>query len=156
MSMERWDPDDLGLIRNWVGRFINDPSFLLPQRGPGHMRRWDAGAPAFDVYETDTEVVIKAEAPGYQPGDVDIMVYPDRVIISGKASEEAEEKGANYLRRERRAGSFTRTIGLPSEVNTEGAKASFRHGVLELRIPKADDARRKGRKVQIGSGDTEH
>lgn len=156
MSIERWEPDDVGLIRNWVGRFINDPSFMLPQRWQEHMTRWGAGMPAFDVYETDTEVVIKAEAPGYRPGDIDIMVYPDRATISGKLGEEAEEKGANYLRRERRAGSFTRTIGLPSEVNTEGARASFKHGVLELRIPKADDPRRKGRRVEIGPGEMEH
>jgi HSP20 family protein len=156
MSMERWDPDDVGMIRNWVGRFFNDPSLVFPQRWHGHMARWVADAPAFDVYETESEVVIKAEAPGYRPGDVDIMIYPDRATIAGKSGEETEEKGANYLRRERRAGNFTRTIALPTEVNTGGARASFRHGVLELRIPKADDGRRAGRKVQISPGDTEH
>ncbi len=156
MSMERWEPDDTGLIRNWVGRFINDPSFMLPPRFSGHLWRSGFDVPAFDVYETDTEVVVKAEAPGYKPGDVEVTVYPDRATISGKLSGEAEEKGANYLRRERRAGNFTRTIGLPTEVDAERAKASFRHGVLELRIPKAVEETRKGRKVQIEPGDIQH
>ena len=156
MSMERWEPDDMGQVRNWVGRFINDPGFMLGPRFARHFWRMGIDMPAFDVYETDTEVVIMAEIPGYKPGDVEVMVYPDRARISGRLSEEAAEKGANYLRRERRAGNFTRTIALPAEVDADRARATFRHGLLELRVPKAIEETQKGRRVQIEPGDIQH
>lgn len=158
-DIERWDPGESGLIRNWIGRFIDDPRFLFPWPekfwGTDWFRR-GANVPAFDVYETDTEVVIKGELPGLKPGDINIMVYPDHATISGKISEEAEEKGVNYYRRERRAGSFERTFGLPAEVNTEGARATFEHGVLELRVPKVNDVKKRGRKVEISPGEIKH
>lgn len=154
-DIERFDPRESGLIRNWVGRFIDDPRFLFPERAFGADFR-KAGSPAFDVYETDRDVVVKAELPGFKPGDLDITVYADRATITGNVSEESEEKGANYLRRERRSGSFERTIALPSEVKAEGAKASFEHGVLQVRIPKTDDVKKRGRKVEIGPNDIRH
>ena len=105
--------------------------------------------PSIDVYETETEVVVKAEVPGIKPGDMDIMVYPDRATISARMDERSEERGVNFHKRERRTGSFLRTVNLPAEVDTEGAKATFDHGLLEIRVPKVDDPKKRGRRLRL-------
>ncbi len=117
---------------------------------------WGIGAPSresffpsVDVYETEEDVVVKAEVPGVKPGNMDIMVYPDRATVSAKMDEHVEEKGANYHRRERRSGGFLRTVHLPSEVDTENARASFSDGVLEIRMPKADDPKSRGKRLKL-------
>lgn len=151
-DLEKWDPHALGLARNWIGRFIDDPRFLFPERALG-TEFGRSVTPAFDVYETEHAVVVKAELPGFKPKDVDITVYSDRLTISGSLREQSEEEGANYLRRERRTSGFERTISFPSEVNQQAARASFKDGVLEVRIDKSEDETKRGHKVAIAEKD---
>jgi HSP20 family protein len=117
----------------------------------GFSRPWrliatENGANGFfpvDLLETDEDVVVKASLPGVKPDDVHISVTEDTLTIKGEASSETEEKKANYYRQERHFGAFQRTFTLPVRVEAEKAEATFEHGVLNLRLPKAQDVRPK-------------
>ena len=98
-------------------------------------------APALDVYETDTEVVVKAELPGVKKEDVEVLIRDNNLIIRGEKKEEREEKTEALHRVERVYGKFERVISLPVEVKLEGVKAEFKDGVLEVRFPKEKTSR---------------
>ena len=104
-------------------------------------------APAVDVYETDKEVVIKAELPGVKKENVEVSVRDNSLHIRGEKKEEKEEKTETYHRVERVYGKFERVIPLPVDVKVEEAKAEFKDGILEVRIPKAEGAKEK--KIEI-------
>ncbi|MCS6957604.1 MAG: Hsp20/alpha crystallin family protein [Aquificaceae bacterium] len=104
-------------------------------------------APAVDVYETDKEVVIKVELPGVKKENVEVSIRDNSLHIRGEKKEEKEEKTETYHRVERVYGKFERVIPLPVDVKVEEAKAEFKDGILEVRIPKAEGAKEK--KIEI-------
>ena len=104
-------------------------------------------APALDVYETDAEVVVKAELPGVKKEDVEVLIRDNNLIIRGEKKEEKEEKTEALHRVERLYGKFERVIHLPAEVKLEGVKAEFKDGVLEVRLPKEKTS--KEAKIEI-------
>ncbi|MFN3870514.1 MAG: Hsp20/alpha crystallin family protein [Aquificaceae bacterium] len=106
-----------------------------------------AFAPAVDVYETDQELVVKADLPGVKKENVEVSIRDNSLCIRGEKKEEKEEKTETYHRVERVYGKFERVIPLPADVKVEEAKAEFKDGVLEIRIPKAEGA--KERKIEI-------
>jgi HSP20 family protein len=101
-----------------------------------------------DVYQTDDEVVITATAPGIKPDDLDISVTADAVTIRGEVSEEHEEGGRQYHLRERRYGSFARSVALPIAVDADQAQAEFANGILTLTLPKVEEVKPKSIKVK--------
>jgi HSP20 family protein len=109
-------------------------------------------APAFDISETDNEFVVRAELPGVDPKEVDINLTGDRLTIKGEKNDEKEERAENFHRVERSFGSFTRSFQLPCEVKEEEIKAEYKNGVLELKLPKAEEVKRKTVKVEVKSG----
>lgn len=100
----------------------------------------DASVP-IDLYETDENVIIKAAIPGMKAEDLDISITGDTVSIRGEMTEEHEDKNAKYYMRERRYGSFTRSIALPASVSGDDAKTEFENGILTLTIPKTEEAK---------------
>ena len=119
-----------------------------------HERSWPGRMlsiqmPAIDVYEERDEVVVKAELPGLSKEDLDVTLTESTLTLKGEKKKEEEVKEKNFYRSERSSGSFVRTIDLPSEVQTDQIRASFRNGVLEIRLPKTEDAKRKVMKVKI-------
>ena len=94
-----------------------------------------------DVLDNGTEIVIKAGLPGVKPEDVSISVLGNKLTIKGTLSSEEDIKGATYLRHERRATSFMRSLSLPMAVNAEKAEARFKNGILTLTLPKHDSVR---------------
>ncbi|MEJ7554401.1 MAG: Hsp20/alpha crystallin family protein [Aquificaceae bacterium] len=104
-------------------------------------------APVVDVYETDQELVVKAELPGVKKENVEVSIRDNALYIRGEKKEEREEKTEAYHRVERVYGRFERVLPLPTDVKVESAKAEFKDGVLEIRIPKAEGA--KERKIEI-------
>jgi HSP20 family protein len=114
---------------------------------PGRM--FSLQMPAMDLYEEKDEVVVKAELPGISKEDLDVTLTESTLTLKGEKKKEEEVKEKNFYRSERSSGSFVRTIDLPSEVKTDQAKASFKNGVLEIRLPKTEDAKRKVTKVKI-------
>ncbi len=104
-------------------------------------------APVVDVYETDKELVVKAELPGVKKEHVEVSIRDNALHIRGEKKEEKEEKTEAYHRVERVYGRFERVLPLPADVKVEEAKAEFKDGVLEIRIPKAEGAKEK--KIEI-------
>ena len=100
--------------------------------------------PRVDVVEHDNDITVKAELPGYTKDDVEITLDNDLLTLKGETKEEKEEedKEGRYHRSEIRRGSFVRSLPLPAGVKAEEAKASFKDGVLEIVLPKAESTKR--------------
>ena len=129
--------------RGWMRPFrFSHPSWShLPAPFKGR-------TPQVDMVDRDKEIFIKAELPGVDKKDLEISMTSNSVTIKGSTrTEEKEEKG-DYHRCEISQGSFTRSLSLPAEVDTDKAKAKFKHGVLKLTIPKVKTSKRKNVKVE--------
>jgi HSP20 family protein len=105
--------------------------------------------PSLDLYEDGNEVVVKAEMPGMTKEDIQISFADNVLTISGEKKQEDEDRGKDYYRAERVYGAFMRRIVLPTEVNPEKARALFKNGVLEIRLPKSESAKKKEIKVNV-------
>lgn len=112
-------------------------------------KKFAAFSPNIDISETDKEVVISAELPGIEEKDIDVSLTKDSITIKGEKKEEKEEKGKNYYRMERSYGSFSRTIPLPVEIDSDKTTAEFKKGVLTIKMPKTAEAIKETKKVQI-------
>jgi HSP20 family protein len=106
-------------------------------------------APAIDIYESEDAVVVKTELPGMTEKDVEVNLLGDTLTVKGEKKKEEEKKEKHYHRLERAYGSFQRSVKLPSMVVHEKAKASFKNGVLEIEIPKKEEAKPKQIKVEV-------
>jgi HSP20 family protein len=108
-------------------------------------------APSIDVIQRDQDLVVRAELPGAKPEDVDITVHNGVLTVSGRIQEEREEERGGYLVRERRSGSFRRSVQLPQDVDENAINARFENGVLEVTIPGAAAAQ-EPRRIRIEDG----
>ncbi len=118
---------------------------------PG-LPKWLEGiepSPSVDIFEEGDDVVVKTELPGMEKDNIDINLTDNTITISGEKTKEEKMEKKNYYRLERSYGSFSRSFSLPSEVQTDRAKATFKNGVLEVRIPKTEEAKKKETRVKI-------
>ena len=149
MAIVRWEAfrDLLGL-RERMNRLFEESARGL---GRGQEEDWVMGAwaPAVDIYEKGTDVVLKAELPGLDPKDVDIRIENNVLTLKGERKIEDEIKQENYHRVERSYGSFTRSFTLPSTVDTTNVKADYKDGVLRITLPKREEAKPKQIQVDI-------
>ncbi len=106
-------------------------------------------APAVDIYETEHELVVKADLPDIKPEELDIRVENNILTLRGERKFEKQVNEDNYLRVERSYGSFSRSFSLANSVNTEAIKADYKNGVLTLGIPKREEAKPKQIKVRV-------
>ena len=141
-------------MERWFEEAFNRPFFGYPRfptiRFPELRMPWtEELSPDVDVYEEEKDVVVKAELPGLRKEDLDINITGDVVTISGEKKAEEKVERKNFYRVERAFGSFTRKLRLPSDTLADKAKATFKDGVLEIRIPKTEEAREKTRKIQV-------
>ena len=137
-EMERWFEEAFRrpfFAPSWM------PMFKLPEFGTTY--------PTVDIFEDGTDVVVKAELPGMKKDDIDVNISDDVVTISGEKRTEEKVEKKDYYRLERSFGSFTRTLRLPSEIQSDKAKASFKEGILEVRIPKTEAAVQKVKKITV-------
>jgi len=145
MDLVRWDPfREMTSLRDAMDRLVED-SFVRPSRF------WiDGGRGEFpiDMYQTANDVVVKASLPGFKPEEVDISVAGDTLIIKGEHKEEKETKEEDYFYKERRYGSFSRSLPIPVQVKSDKAEAVFENGVLTLTLPKAEEIKPKQIKVK--------
>ncbi len=147
--MRRWEPfRELERMREEMDRLF-ERLFGLGRRGLfAPLVEAPTVVPAVDVYETDKEVVVKAELPGMSKEDLEINATEDSLTLKGEIKKDEEVSEEGYYRRERRYGSFERVIPLPTEVKPDQAKAKFQNGVLEVRLPKVKRAP-KAKKIKI-------
>ena len=130
--------------------FIRRPFSLAgPAWWPGLREAGSEIAPSIDIYEEGDDVVVKAELPGIKKENIEVDLTDDTITISGEKKKEEKIERKGYYRHERSYGSFARSFSLPSEVRTDEAKAEFKDGVLEIRIPKTEEAKKKVKKVTI-------
>ena len=140
MSITRWEPfSDLVTLRDAMDRLFEE-SFVRPGRLLGAPA---AGTVPLDMYQQDGNIIVKAAIPGVKPEDIDISVVGNNLTIKGETKEEREVKEENVIRRERRFGSFSRSVSLPSPVDANKADARFENGVLTLTMPVAEEAKPK-------------
>lgn len=127
--------------RGWLSPF-HVPSFgELPAPFEGR-------TPKVDVIDRDHEVVVKAELPGVKKEDLDVTVGDNSITIRATTRQESKEEKENYYRSEISSGSFMRTVGLPAAVDADKAKARFADGVLEMTLPKVEEAKRRNVKIE--------
>jgi len=122
----------------------------FPLASPGALDdRIGAFYPSIDVKESDKEIVVKAELPGLEEKDIEVLLAEDTLTIKGEKREEKEDKGKNYYHMERTYGSFHRVIPLPIEVEANKVEAAFKNGVLSVVLPKTEKAKAASRKISI-------
>lgn len=144
-EMARWEREMERTLDDFLGRKFR----------PLWGERWwpvkDGGiaAPALDLYEEKDEIVAKVELPGLEKEDIEIHVSDHLLTVKGEKKKEEETKRENFYRLERSYGSFSRTVDLPAEVLGEKARASFKNGVLEIRLPKSEEAKKKETRVKV-------
>lgn len=139
MTLTRWQPlSELRSLRTAMERLfeegIREPARLLP--------RWSWATP-IDMYETDTEVVIRASLPGVKPEDVDITAGVDTVTLRAEVKRDEAIKSERYVCQEIEYGQIVRTVPLPMAVRAGEAEAHFENGMLVLKLPKAEEAKIK-------------
>lgn len=105
--------------------------------------------PAFDVSETDEDILVKAELPGVDPKDIEVDLSGTTLTVKGEKKEEQEEKTENVHRIERSFGCFSRSVTLPCEVKEDQVEANFKNGVLNLKLPKAESSKKRSIKIDV-------
>ena len=146
---ERFDPffEEFNTLRNRLDRVMNR---IIPtpneENEPYLTARW---TPVADIYETKDNLFVKVEVPGLNEKDIDITVENNVLTIQGerKIEEEKEEKG--YYRMERAYGKFLRAFTLPPNILTDKVLATYNNGVLELTIPKKEEAKPRQIKLEV-------
>ena len=129
-----------------LNRFFNET--FDRSREEGGLTPW---APSVDIYESEHELVVKADLPDIKPEELDIRVENNILTIRGERKFEKKVNENNYLRVERSFGSFSRSFSLANTVNTEAIKAEYKDGVLTLTVPKREEAKPKQIKVNVAT-----
>lgn len=153
MAIVRWEPfRELLSTQDRFNQLFNQTFSQVFGREGQELgtRTW---APAVDVYEDDQNLVIKAELPGVDPKDVEVRVENHTLFLKGERKFEKETNEGNYHRVERSYGSFSRSFSLPSSVNTEGAQAEYKDGVLTLKLAKREEAKPKTIQIQVAGSE---
>ena len=141
MSLSHFDPlTNFRVFEDAFARLLNEPQSNRP---------W---SPAVDIYETENELVLKADLPGFNENDIDVRVENNTLTVHGERKFDQTVKEENYLRVERSYGSFSRSFGLPNTVNTEAIKAEYKNGVLSVELPKRAESKPKQVKVNVTNG----
>jgi HSP20 family protein len=109
---------------------------------------FEGRTPHVNVVERDNDIFVKAELPGVEKDDLELTMTDNSVTIKGSTRAEEKEEKENYHRCEISRGSFSRTVSLPGDVDTDKAKAKFKNGVLKLTIPKVKKSKHKNIKVE--------
>ncbi|HTU34841.1 MAG TPA: Hsp20/alpha crystallin family protein [Candidatus Acidoferrum sp.] len=147
-SITRWDPfRGLSTLQGEVNRLF-DSTF----KGNSNSSTLTAWAPAVDIYETENEVVVKADLPDLTAKDIDVRVENNTLTIRGERKFDQTVKEDNFLRVERAYGAFSRSFSLPNTVNTEGIQATYKEGVLKVELPKRAESKPKQVKVNVTNG----
>jgi HSP20 family protein len=136
--VRRENSREISSMRDFMDRFFDE----VYSRENGLV---SLGSPSIDLYQTDDEVIVKASLPGIKPEDLHLTVTGEVLTLQGEFKDEQENtnKNATYHIRERRYGSFSRSISLPAPVEVDQSRAEFEDGILTLTLPKAETVRPK-------------
>jgi HSP20 family protein len=146
-SLNRFEPfRGIATLQDQINRLFNDG---IERTGEdSSLTTWTR---AVDIYETEHELVVKADLPQVDPKDLDIRVENNILTLRGERKFESKVSEDKYLRVERTYGSFSRSFALANTVNTEAIKADYHDGVLTLSVPKREEAKPKQIKINVGT-----
>lgn len=140
MSLSHFDPfTNLRAFEDAFSRMLSEPQSNRP---------W---TPAVDIYETEDELVVKADLPEVDPKDIDVRVENQTLTLAGQRKFEKQDPGKGYHRIERGYGSFTRSFAVPNTFDTGNIAAGFKNGVLTVTLPKREAAKPRQIKVEAGA-----
>jgi len=139
---------DLQKEMNDLFENFNRGLFKPAQQG-GEERGVGILMPRLDMSESENELEISTELPGMDEKDIDVSLTKNVLTIKGEKKMEKEEKKKDFYRRERSYGSFKRSIPLPMDVDTDKVDATFKKGVLTIRLPKTREAKKEARKIAV-------
>ena len=144
--VERWEPfRDLNDIQGEVNRLL-DSFFGRPASVTASERMW---APLTDMYETKDDLIVTFELPGVSEKDVNVSITGDMLTVKGERRFERDDKDGGFHRLERVYGKFERSMALPVAVQSDKVKATYRDGVLEIRLPKVEEVKPKEIKIDL-------
>jgi HSP20 family protein len=146
MTLVRWDPfHDLLTLQDRMNRLF-DESMRGARPADESSTTW---SPAVDIYETENEIVLKAELPEVDQKEIDIQIENSTLTIQGERKPDTAVKQENYHRIERAYGRFNRSFTLPNLVDQENIKAEYKDGVLKIELPKREERKSKQIKVNV-------
>ena len=145
MPIVRWEPfRDLVTTQDRLNRLFNETMGRFVGNEGMRSAAW---VPPVDIYETEQNIVLKAELPGIDPKDVEATVHEGTLYLKGERKYEHEVKEENYHHVERAYGSFARSFELPASVDADNVQAEFKDGILKLTMPKKEEAKAKRIKI---------
>ncbi len=145
-AIYRWDPfRGLDALNEQFNRLVREG--FVPS-GETATSNW---SPAVDIYETEGELVVKADLPDVNEKDIDIRIENKTLTITGERKFEQKVNKDNYLRVERAYGTFSRSFSLPNTVNTEAVQADYHNGLLTVHLPKREESKPKQIKVGVST-----
>jgi HSP20 family protein len=143
--LTRWDPfQEMLNLRRTVDRLFDNAN---PDNSWPQTTTWGL---AVDVVENKDDYIVKASVPGINPDDLDVSYADDTLTIKGEIKSDNELKENQYHLRERRYGSFSRSISLPAKIKGDAIEASYQNGVLSLRLPKSEEEKPKRIAIKVG------
>jgi len=147
VTLRTWDPADelAGFRRLFDGPLVSSPQSCVCTTPAG--TEW---SPLVDVVETKEQTLLKVEIPGVKPADFAISIENDTLTVKGERRQEVEATEEGYTRMERAYGTFQRSMILPPTVDADKVKATYRDGVLEIQLPKKEEAKPKSIQVEVG------
>jgi HSP20 family protein len=146
MNLVTWDPyRELSTLQDRVNRL-----FGSPRREREEEMNLGAWIPPVDIVEEKDRILLTAELPGFQENDVEVQMEGGVLTIRGERKSESEKEGRTFHRMERSYGQFVRSFTLPNNVDRDNIKAKFNNGLLEIELPKLEEA--KPRQIKISGG----
>src|SRR3954469_5459374 len=137
MSLSQYDPlASLRAVENAFSRFLNEPAANRP---------W---APSVDIYETENNLVFKADVPDVDPANIDVRVENQTLTIAGERKFESDSNEKGYHRIERSYGNFVRSFAVPNAFDTDNINAAYKNGVLTVTLNKKEAAKPRQVKVE--------
>lgn len=141
MNLIEWNPlKEMDNFARQMGHLLDYSPFRM---------FYNVSTPKVDIFQTETDVLVKAEIPGVSKEDLNVYVDESSIRLSGETKLNQEIKDENVYRSERYYGSFSRTVPLPVEVISDQAKAEYKDGILTVTIPKVTPAKPKGKKIDV-------
>jgi HSP20 family protein len=150
MSLVKWSPlKELEDMKRDMDRMFDE---LFAGRRP----RWNKPEeeltviiPAAELFDRQNTLVLRAELPGVSKEDIDLTITKEAITIKGELKRDDEVKAEDYFIAERLYGSFSRTVQLPFEIDEEKVDATFKNGILEVVMPKKEDAKPKETRIEV-------
>ena len=152
MNLVTWDPyREVGNLQDRFNRLLGS---VAPRRDRDEEISLGAWIPPVDIVEEKDRILMTAELPGFKESEIEIQMEGTVLTLRGERKSEVESEGRTYHRVERSYGQFVRSFTLPNNVDRHRIKASFSNGLLQIELPKREEAKPKQIKISSGNGES--